>query len=59
MDYNDVFIENKLPKPLKKEELYQCIRQARNGNLETRDKVIIHNIKLVLNQVLKRFANEP
>lgn len=59
MNYNDIFIESKLPKPLKKEELFEYIRQAREGNLEARDKVITHNIKLVLNQVLKKFANAP
>ena len=59
MNYNDIFIKSKLPKPLKKEELFECIRQAREGSLEARDKVITYNIKLVLNQVLKKFANAP
>jgi len=59
MEYNDIFIESKLPKPLNKEELYECIIQAREGNLEARNKVVIHNIKLVINQVLKKFVDTP
>lgn len=56
---NDMFIDQKLPAPLNNEELLECIRCARNGNLEARDEIIIHNIKLVLSLVLKKIANVP
>lgn len=59
MNYSELFIETKLPKPLKKEELIECIKKAREGDLEARDKAIIHNVKLVFNQVIKKFANSP
>ena len=59
MDYSDIFIGNKLPKPLEKEELFEYIKKANLGDLEARDKVIIHNMRLVLNQVLGKFANAP
>lgn len=52
-----VFIEKRSLEPLKRVELYEYIRQARAGALEAREKVIKHNIKLVLNQVFKKFFN--
>ncbi|MBQ3021384.1 MAG: sigma-70 family RNA polymerase sigma factor [Bacilli bacterium] len=59
IDYSSIFLETKLPKPLKKEELIHNIKQAQQGSLESRNIVITHNIKLVLNQVIKKFNNTP
>ncbi len=60
MVYEELFIEsNKLPKPLSKSELYSYLKQYKQGDLSAREKVIIHNIRLVLNQVSKKFANTP
>ena len=60
MNYEELFIEsNKLPKPLSKKELYSYLEQYKQGDLKAREQVIIHNIRLVLNQVSKKFANTP
>ena len=57
VSYNDIFIEDNLPEALGKEELLECLKQAKEGNKEARDKAIIHNIRLVLNQVFIYFYN--
>lgn len=58
MNYEELFIEsNKLPEPLSKKELYSYLEQYKQGNLKAREQVIIHNIRLVLNQVIKKFNN--
>ncbi len=60
MKYDDLFIESgKLPKPLSKKEIYSYLEQYKCGNLKAREQVIIHNIRLVLHQVNKKFANTP
>lgn len=59
MNYKDMFVESKLAEPLKKAELYDYIKQAREGDLEARDKVITHNIRVVLDRVLKKFEKVP
>lgn len=60
MNYEELFIEsNKIPKPLPKKDLYSYLEQYKQGNLKAREQVIIHNIRLVLNQVSKKFANTP
>lgn len=59
MNYDDIFIGNNLPKPLEKEELFEYIRKANLGDLEARYKVILHNMRLVLSQVLGKFVNTP
>lgn len=57
MNYEELFIESKLLKPLPKKELYSYLEQCKQGNLKTREQIIIHNIRLVLNQIIKKFAN--
>jgi len=57
MNGDSIFVEEKLLEPLKKSELYECIKQAKNGSESHREKVINHNIRLVINQVFKRFLN--
>lgn len=57
MNYRNLFIEESLPEPLTKEELLKYIEQAKNGNKKAREKIIVHNIKLVLNRVIKKFIN--
>lgn len=60
MNYEELFIElNRLPKPLSKKELYSYFEQYKQGDLKAREQIIIHNIRLVLNQVIKKFANTP
>lgn len=57
MDYIDTFIDNNLPKKLSEEELSTLFLEYKNGSLTARDKIIIHNIKLVIYLVNKNFSN--
>ena len=54
---NEIFLNiNELPQPLPKEELYSLIRLKNAGSKEAKDKLIEHNIRLVLYIVNKQFA---
>jgi len=58
--YNEsIFIEDSLPSILSVEELYEYLKEARAGSSIAREKVIEHNIKLVLYRVTKVFSNVP
>ncbi len=59
MYYDNIFIDSELPKTLNEEEFLECVKQVRMGNLEARDKIILHNMRLVLYQVLNKFAHVP
>lgn len=55
---DDLFIDSyKLPKPLPEEELIIMFKKINNGSREARDKVIIHNIRLVLFEVTSKYQN--
>lgn len=56
---NKLFISSDLPAPLENDEVIQYIKKAHNGDLQARKKVIIHNIRLVLSIVLKKYNNTP
>ena len=56
---NKLFISSDLPAPLKNDEVIEYIKKYRNGDLEAKEMVIKHNIRLVLNTVLKKFNNTP
>lgn len=55
----EVFISESLPEPLSKTELIKYIALSKKGNIEARNKVILHNIKLVINHVLINFSRTP
>lgn len=59
MKFNDLFIDSNLPKILKKEEIYDYFEKMKNGDKIAREKIINHNIRLVINEVLKKFPNSP
>ena len=59
MKYNDLFIDSKLPKPLKTEEIYEYFEKMKSGDMTAREKIINHNIRLVINEVIKKFSNSP
>ena len=59
MEYDDIFIVSKAPKPLPKSELYDYLKKCSLGDNEAREKIIKHNIRLVINQVKKNFPNTP
>ena len=54
MNTDELFI-GKLPQPLTKEELNELIIKVSEGSHEARDKLIVHNIRLVLYEVIHRF----
>ncbi len=57
MKFNGLFIETELPKPLEKEELYNYFEQMKLGDRTARDEIINHNIRLVINEVMRKFSN--
>lgn len=59
MKLNDLFIDSKLPKPLSKEEIYDYFEKMKNGDMAAREKIINHNIRLVIIIVTKTFFNSP
>lgn len=60
MSYEEWFIESsKIPKPLSKSELHSYLKQYKNGDSSAREEVIMHNIRLVLSRVSRKFANTP
>lgn len=49
-----------LPKPLKKEELNNLFKQYKeNGDMEAREKIITHNLRLALGIIFDKFKNAP
>ena len=56
MGYNDIFIEGyKIPKKLPKEEMYDLLSKVSQGDSDARQKLIEHNIRLVIYEVNGRF----
>lgn len=56
MGYNDIFIEGyKIPKKLPKEEMYDLLSKVSQGDRDARQKLIEHNIRLVIYEVNGRF----
>ena len=56
MGYNDIFIEGyKIPKKLPKEEMYYLLDKVSQGDTDARQKLIEHNIRLVIYEVNGRF----
>lgn len=57
--FQDLFIftaaysNNVFPEPLSKEEEEECLKQAKLGNIEARNKLIEHNLRLVAHIVKK------
>lgn len=56
MEQDDLFI-CKLPDTLNKNETYELLSFAQKGSKEARDKIINHNIKLVLYVIFNKFKN--
>lgn len=59
MDSVGLFIDSKLPGALKKEEIYNYFGKMKLGDMTARDEIIIHNIKLVIHEVLTKFSTTP
>lgn len=59
MQYNDLFIDNDLPKPLSKQEIYGYFEKYNSGDRMAREIIIKHNIRFVISQVIRKFGNTP
>jgi len=56
MNMEELFIDgHKLPRPLNKQEVTELLIKIKNWDLEAREKLVHHNIRLVLYQVVNRF----
>lgn len=56
MNFDEIFIDyHKLPQPLNIEEIYDLFVRMQNGDNSAREKIINHNIRLVLKQVYTTF----
>lgn len=55
MNINELFIEvDKLPKPLSKKDIFKLFEER---SIESKEKIIKHNIRLVISQVMTKFGN--
>lgn len=52
MRNDGIFINTKLPEPLDKNELIECFKKFYNGDINARNKIVTHNIKLVYNIII-------
>ncbi len=58
MNTDELFIDAyNLPQPLTEEELSNLIKQSTSGSTEARNKLIEHNLRLVLYEVTTKFKN--
>lgn len=59
MQFEKSFIDANLPHPLDKEELYSYFEKMKLGDKNARNVIILHNIRLVISEVEKKFSNTP
>lgn len=57
MNHNNIFMFEEAPKPLTDEELNEYFIRMEKGDKEARDEIIKHNMRLVINEVRKKFFN--
>jgi len=58
MEFEQLFIDgHNLPMPLSKEEVYDLLEKTAQGDEQAREKLIKHNIRLVLYEVTVRFKS--
>lgn len=58
MGYSKIFLEG-LDKPFSSDELNEYFLKKDNGDVDARNEIIKHNIRLVVNEVLTKFASTP
>lgn len=56
MIQDNLFINNEAPATITKEQTYEYFKQFYNGNMKAREKIIEHNIRLVLFEVGRKFT---
>ena len=54
--FTGAYSNNMFPEPLSKEEEEECIIKAKNGDVEARNKLIEHNLRLVAH-IVKKFES--
>lgn len=59
MYYNNLFNESNVSKTLNKKQLTECFKKYNAGDMQAREKIIKHNIRLVLYRVNTKFSNFP
>ncbi len=59
MTYYKLFLDVKLPKQFSQEELYDYFKEMERGDITAREKIITHNIRLVLSIVENTFLDTP
>lgn len=59
MRNDDLFIQSKLPKPLNKKDLTEYFQKYKSGDMKARDIIIMRNIKLVFNEIYRKFSTIP
>jgi len=57
LKFDESFINVDLPLPLSMEELYCYFEKMKLGDQNARDVIICHNIRLVIDEVAKKFSN--
>ena len=58
MTTEELFIDgNNLPQPLSKEEQCKLLQEAKLGSVEAKNKLITHNIRLVIYKVIHQFKD--
>ncbi len=56
MNADELFIDAyKLPKPLNKSEIYELFRKMEQGDQTAKEKIAMHNIRLVIYEVVNKF----
>ena len=56
MNADELFIDvYKLPKPLNKSEIYELFRKMEQGDQTAKEKIAMHNIRLVIYEVVNKF----
>ncbi len=57
MNYKNIFVETNLPYPLSDQQTIEYFTKYKNGDLDAKNIIIEHNIKIVLSIVLNQFVN--
>ena len=57
MNFEYMQLESEVTQPLSKSELMQLFKLSKEGSMEAREKIILHNIRLVTYEISRRFIN--
>lgn len=57
MTIEKLFIDENLPEPLTKEQVYKLYGKIYQGDSSAKEEIIYHNIKLVIDCVVKKYSN--